>query len=130
MRVPPPGGMVNAIYNRILDRAKALDMNASIANISKRDSDDSTLVRVRTSGDAAMGVLAALRAAWPLATVTLVENAIDGNKEAQVLLPNARDQRDIAKMLANYAAGQKPLRMLANSLLVALVISCVLRVAL
>ena len=122
--------MVNAIYNRILDRAKALDMNASIANISKRDSDDSTLVRVRTSGDAAMGVLAALRAAWPLATVTLVENAIDGNKEAQVLLPNARDQRDIAKMLANYAAGQKPLRMLANSLLVALVISCVLRVAL
>ena len=66
----------------------------------------------------------------PLVTVTLVENAIDGKKEAQVLLPNEQDQRDIAKMLANYGAGQKPLRLLANSLLVAFAISCVLRLAL
>ena len=122
--------MVKTVYNCILDRAKALDMNASIANISRRDADDATLVRVRTSSDAAMGVLAALRAAWPLATVTLVENAIDGKKEAQVLLPNEQDQHDIAKMLANYGAGQKPLRLLANGLLVAFAISCVLRIAL
>ena len=123
-------GMVRSACESILGRALALDMNASIANVSRRDADDATLVRIRTSSDASMGVLAALRAAWPLATVSLVENAIDGNTEAQVLLPNERDQRDIAKGLANYAAGQRPLRMLANILMAALGIACALRIAL
>ena len=108
----------------------ALDMNASISSVSKRDADDSTLVRIRTSKDTAMGVLSALRLAWPLATVTLVQNRLSGNTEAQVLLPNEKDQLEIAKTLANYATGQKALRVLANGLLVALVISCVLHMAL
>ena len=118
------------LCENLLNRAMALDMNASISSVSKRDADDSTLVRIRTSKDTAMGVLSALRLAWPLATVTLVQNRLSGNTEAQVLLPNEKDQLDIAKTLANYATGQRALRVLANGLLVALVISCVLHMAL
>ena len=124
--MPRPG----TLCENLLNRAMALDMNASISSVSKRDADDSTLVRIRTSKDTAMGVLSALRLAWPLATVTLVQNRLSGNTEAQVLLPNEKDQLEIAKTLANYATGQKALRVLANGLLVALVISCVLHMAL
>lgn len=52
------------LYDNILRRAVALDMHATIAGISRRDADDSTLVRIRTSSDASLGVLEALRAAW------------------------------------------------------------------
>ena len=118
------------VCENILGRAMAMDMNASIASVSRRDADDSTLVRIRTSKDAAMGVLSALRMDWPLATVTLVQNRLSGNSEAQVLLPNEHDQQEIAKALANYGTGQKALRMLANGLMVALVLSCFLHFAL
>lgn len=119
-----------SLYDNILSRAKALDMHASVASISRRDADDSTLVRIRTSSDTSMGVLAALRAAWPLATVSLVQNLVDGKTEAQMLLPNEEDQLAHAKVLANYAKGQKPLRLLANILLAALGLACALRIAL
>tara|TARA_X000001036_G_scaffold191214_1_gene180240 strand:+ start:406 stop:780 length:375 start_codon:yes stop_codon:yes gene_type:complete len=116
------------LCENILDRAMALDMNASISSVARRDADDSTLVRIRTSKDTALGVLAALRVAWPLATVTLVQNRLSGKTEAQVLLPNEKDQQEIAKTLANYGTGQKALRLIANLLLVALAISCTLRI--
>ena len=122
--------MVKAVCDRILGRAMALDTRAEVASVSRRDADDATLVRIRTSKDAALGVLSALRAAWPLATVSLVENCLNGNTEAQVLLPSARDERDIAKTLANYGAGQRPLRLLANTLMAALAVACVLSIAL
>ena len=118
------------LCENLLNRATALDMNASISSVSKRDADDSTLVRIRTSKDTAMGVLSALRLAWPLATVTLVQNRLSGNTEAQVLLPNEKDQQEIAMTLANYGTGQKALRFAANCLLVALAISCTLRILL
>jgi|TARA_B110000259_G_scaffold185532_1_gene234776 hypothetical protein len=122
--------MAKAVCERVLNRAMALDMNASISSISRCGGDDATLVKIRTSDDAGLGVLAALRAAWPLATVSLVQNRIDGNTEAQVLLPSERDQRDIAKTIANFAAWQQPLRLLANALIAALAISCALSIAL
>lgn len=116
------------LCENILERATALDMNASISSVSRRDADDSTLVRIRTSKDAALGVLSALRLAWPLATVTLVQNRLSGNTEAQVLIPNEEDQNEIAKTLANFATGQRTLRLLANSLMVALAVSCVFHI--
>ena len=122
--------VVKTVCDSILSRALALDMHAEVASVSRRDADDSMLVRIRTSKDAALGVIAALRAAWPLATVSLVENRLNGNTEAQVMLPNERDEIAHAKLLANFGVAQKPLRLLANGLLVALAISCVLRVAL
>lgn len=118
------------LYDNILRRATALDMHASIAGIARRDADDSTLVRIRTSSDTSLGMLEALRAAWPLATVSLVQNLVDGKTEAQMLLPNEEDQLAHAKLLANYGKGQKPLRLLANLLLAALGIACALRIAL
>lgn len=118
----------STLCQNILERATALDMNASISSVCRRDADDSTLVRIRTSKDAALGVLSALRLAWPLATVTLVRNRLSGNAEAQVLLPSEEDQNEIAKTLANFSTGQRALRLLANSLMAALAISCVLRI--
>lgn len=93
--------------------------------MSRRDLDDATLVRVHTSSSSAMQVLETLRAAWPLATVTLVENLLTGRKETQVLLPNERDQMEIAKRMAHDNRGQLLLRGILRLLLVMLLGSCV-----
>ena len=47
-----------------------------------------------------------------------------------MLLPNEEDQLTHAKLLANYGRGQKPLRLLANVLLVVFAIACTLHIAL
>lgn len=130
LAVPPLVFACMSLYTNILKRATALDMHARIAGIARRDADDSTLVRIRTSNDTSLGVLAALRETFPLATVSLVQNLVDGKTEAQMLLPNAEGQLANAKILANYGRGQKPLRLLANLLLAALGIACAFRIAL
>jgi len=114
-----------AFCNRVLERARASDSNARISSVSRRDLDDATLVRVHTSSTSAMQVLQTLRAAWPLATVTLVENLLTGRKETQVLLPNERDQMEIAKRMAHDNRGQLLLRGILRLLLVMLLGSCV-----
>ena len=73
-------------------------------------------------------MLESLREAWPLASVSVVRNAINGRAEAQVLLPNEREQREIAKGLARASTWARPLRMLANGLMALLVVACVQRV--
>jgi hypothetical protein len=114
-----------AFCNRVLERARASDSSARISSVSRRDLDDATLVRVHTSSSSAMQVLETLRAAWPLATVTLVENLLTGRKETQVLLPNERDQMEIAKRMAHDNRGQLLLRGILRLLLVMLLGSCV-----
>ena len=114
-----------AFCNRVLERAQTHDAHAKISSVSRRDLDDATLVRVHTSSASAMNVLSALRNAWPLATVTLVENLLSGRKEAQVLLPNEREQMEIAKRMAHENQGQALLRGILRLLLVMLLGSCV-----
>lgn len=109
----------------ILDRVRLQDVDASISSVSRRDLDDATLVRLRTSPSTSANVLASLRSTWPLATVTLVENLLTGRSETQVLLPNEADQAELAKRLAHEKAGQATLRSILRLLLVLFFTSCV-----
>ena len=120
--------MDQIIYDSILKKVREFDAGARLASISRRDADDSVLVRLdtKTKED---GMLQSLREAWPLASVSMVKNLINGRTEAQVLLPNEREQREIAKGLAHASAWEKPLRLLANGLMALLAIACVQRVA-
>lgn len=95
--------MAQKLCRRILTTVQSVDADASISSVSKWDNDDSTLVRVRTSGLATAStslIVGALRAAWPLASVSIVENVVDGTSEAQVLVPSLDDQRSIAQQHA------------------------------
>ncbi len=111
------------LYDNILALVKKIDSTSRISSVSRRDADDGVLVRLVTSDDS-LGVLRALRDALPLASVSLVENLVDGRTEAQLLLPNSSEQRTIATHLAQFSAGQRPLRLLANVLIAVLAISC------
>lgn len=88
--------------------------------------DDGILVRVATKmGQGRSGLVQALRDQWPLASVSLVENLVDGHTEAQVLLPNESEQRHLAKIMAHLSGGQAVLRKVANVLIVILAAVCV-----
>lgn len=115
-----------AFCDRVLDRVKGLDASASITSISRRDTDDSMLVRVRTAPATAAVVLESLRRAWPLATVSIVENLITGRSEAQVSLPNERDQAELAVRMAHERPGQAVLRAALRFLVVLFVGACVM----
>lgn len=116
--------MATSIYETILQKVKEFDAGARVASISRRDADDGVLVRfdAKTGED---GLLQSLREAWPLASVSVVKNLINGRTEAQVLLPNEREQREIAKELARAAPWERPLRLLANGLVALLAVACV-----
>lgn len=119
--------MDQLIYDSILNKVKEFDASARLASISRRDADDGVLVRLDTKPESP-GMLQSLREAWPLASVSVVKNLINGRTEAQVLLPNEREQHEIAKGLAHASAWEKPLRLLANGLMALLAIACVQRV--
>lgn len=113
------------LCQNILDRIHLQDADASISSVSRRDLDDATLVRVKTTPGTSEGVLASLRRALPLATVTLVENLLTGRSETQVLLPSPDDQVELAKRLAHDKRGQATLRTILRLLLAMLFTSCV-----
>lgn len=115
--------MATGIYDAILQRVKDFDAEARVASISRRDADDGVLVRfdAKTKTE---GLLQSLREAWPLASVSVVKNLVNGRTEAQVLLPNEHEQREIAKGLAHASACARPLRLLANGLVALLAVAC------
>ena len=115
-----------AFCDRVLDRVQGFDASAAITSISRRDPDDAMLVRVRTAPATASAVLESLRSAWPLATVSLVENLVTGRSEAQVSLPNERDQAELALRMAHERPGQASLRAVLRFLVVLFVGACVL----
>lgn len=115
-----------AFCDRVLDRVQGFDASAVITSISRRDPDDAMLVRVRTAPATASAVLESLRSAWPLATVSLVENLVTGRSEAQVSLPNERDQAELALRMAHERPGQASLRAVLRFLVVLFVGACVM----
>jgi hypothetical protein len=122
--------MVLALCKSILKNVKTFDDEAHITSVSRRDTDvggGGILVRLATNA-ASPGMLESLRASWPLASVSMVKNPVDGRTEAQVLLPSDDDQREMAKTLAQRSAWQKPLRTLANVLIAVLATMCAQRV--
>jgi len=121
--------MAEGVCERILSSAKRFDAAAKITSVSRRDVDDGILVRLAAQKDKTLALTKALRAAWPLASVSTVENLVNGHTEAQVLLPSEAEQREIAKSLAERSPLQRPLRMAANVLMVLLAIACAFKLA-
>jgi hypothetical protein len=119
--------MSEQIYENILKRVQQFDDDARISSISRRDADDGILVRLATSARS-NSMVKAIREAWPLASVSLVENLVDGSTEAQVLLPDEAEQQALAKGIAASTTWQEPLRKVANVLVALLAIACVHKV--
>jgi len=118
--------MAGCLYERVLQKAQEVDASARVTSVSRRDADDGVLVRLAASGTGdSQNLLRSLRASWPLATVSLVKNLMNGRTETQVLMPNENAQREIAMTLAHQSMWQRPLRLLANCLMILLAIACV-----
>ena len=98
------GTLAQKLCRRVLSTVRDVDRNAAITSVSRWDHDSATLVRVRAgeanSGGAPFGIVDALKRAWPLARVSLVENVVEGTTEAQMLVPSRDEQRDIARQQA------------------------------
>ena len=92
---------MSEVCDQLLKTVHTVDGNARISAVARREDDESTLVRLRLSSrltDAAkLTVTSALNAVWPLASVSLVENVVDGTVETQVLLPSASYQNELAR---------------------------------
>ena len=70
-------------------------------------------------------MLQALRSAWPLASVSQVENLVSGRTETQVLLPDETEHQELARSIAARAPWQAPLRAAVRGLVVLLAAACV-----
>ncbi len=116
--------MAQALCERILQRAQQFDNGARIASVRRTETDDGVRVRLDTP-KGSNGLVQALRDAWPLASVCLVENLVNGRTEAQVLLPDAAEQQELARGIAARSAWQEPLRKVAHVLAVLLAVACV-----
>lgn len=100
---PKPVTLAQQLCRRVLSTVQNVDRDASIASVSRWDHDCSTLVRVRAGQGQTgtpFGILDALKQAWPLARVSLVENIMEGTTEAQMLVPSHDEQREIAHQQA------------------------------
>lgn len=95
--------LAKRLCDRVLKTAREVDGEASISTVSKWDVDNATLVRVRSGLSSAqpLALLRALKASFPLATVSSTENLVNGHVEAQILLPSHHEQCDIARELAS-----------------------------
>jgi hypothetical protein len=117
--------MAQALCERILGRARQFDEGAEIASVRRTEADGAMRVRLLAPKADAQGMLQALRCAWPLASVSQVENLVSGRTETQVVLPDEREQQELARNIAARSAWQAPLRTLAHALAVLLAVACV-----
>lgn len=95
--------LAQQLCRRVLSTVNTVDDNASITSVSRWDHDNATLVRIRAGkaqSGAPHGIVVALRRAWPLACVSVVENLIEGTTEAQMLVPSHDEQRGLAHQKA------------------------------
>lgn len=116
--------MAQALCESILKRVQQFDEGAEIASVRRTDEDGSVRVRVTTKA-VAHDMLQALRDAWPLASVSRVENLVSGRTETQVLLPDAAEQQELARHIASRSAWQGQLRKATSVLVALLAVACV-----
>jgi hypothetical protein len=97
----PRTSLARQLCRRVLSTVQTVDNEASITSVSRWDHDNATLVRIRASGSQTPhGILNALKRAWPLACVSLVENVVEGTTEAQMLVPSRDEQQVLARQQA------------------------------
>ena len=117
--------MAQALCESILKRVQQFDKGAEIASVRRTEEDGGVRVRVNTKKTAAQDMLQALRDAWPLASVSQVENLVSGRTETQVLLPDEAEQQELARHIASRSAWQGQLRKATSVLVALLAMACV-----
>ena len=82
----------NTVANMILKSCRVHDPSAHISSVL-RDDDGRTIVRVRgNNNNNASVLLNALKSLWPLAKCSVLMNALDGTLEAEIIIPQKRDE--------------------------------------
>jgi hypothetical protein len=107
--------------NALLAVARKVDGGATISAVTK--SRESTLVKIDPGADAGttttFATLAALRVAFPFATVTAVESFSSGATEFQILLHADTQELRHAKQMCRDRRSMKTLKALSNAFAVA-----------
>ena len=94
-----PLSFSSRVSDAVLSTCRARDESAQISSIL-RDNDGRTVVRVRAGSSNAVTLLRALRDLWPLARTSVIENALDGSVEAQIVVPQEADEQAQARRRA------------------------------
>lgn len=115
----PAPTLADRLCSSVLSIARAEDDGARIASIAKWEHDDSTLLRVSADAGTIPSIAAALRRRWPLASVGIVEDVMNGTQQAQLLVPSGEDQLRRANGMATESRGVRILGALARALGVA-----------
>ena len=90
----------------VQDLARAVDSEARVTHVSSQG-DGSFLVRVRGGRDHADGIRTVLRGYYPLASVAIVENVLEGSISAEVLFPSQEDERALALQIARESGASR-----------------------
>ena len=98
--LPPRQTLAARLSIAVESAARVVDASARISSIARWDHDESTLLRVNTESGASFGVADALRRRWPLATVSVVQDDVNGLTQTQILVPSDVDQRHLAHTMA------------------------------
>lgn len=84
--------------NKVLKTCKAIDSASSIRSVSRVESSDGMLLRLKTGGgSASLDLRRALCTLWPLAAVSSVENVVEGGVDLHLLMPSPREQEHLAR---------------------------------
>ena len=106
---------------QLLAVARRVDSDASIAAVTK--SHESTLIKIDpgpySSTPVTLATLAALRVAFPFATITAVESYATGATQFMVLLHTNTEDLRHARELCRERCSMRALRALANTLAIA-----------
>ncbi len=125
----PKPSLADRLCSSVLSIARAEDDGARISSIAKWEHDDSTLLRVSADAGTIPSIAAALRRRWPLASVGIVEDVMNGTQQAQLLVPSGTDQLRRASSMATESRGVRLLGSLARALGVAAALVFVVAVA-
>lgn len=121
---PRSTSLATQLCRRVLSTVQAVDTDASITSVSRWDHDSATLVRIRAGGSQTPhGILSALKHAWPLARVSLVENVVEGTTEAQMLVPSRDEQQVLARGQALSTTSTRITRLLVRLVACAALVS-------
>lgn len=104
----------------VLRACRDVDPGARIASVL-RDSDGRTVIRVRStaqSSEVPSMLLSTMRAAWPLSQTSVVNNALDGTCEAEIVIPTASDQASRARLQAKRSLASRALMHAARLLMI------------
>jgi SpoU rRNA methylase family enzyme len=118
---------VHSEAERVLLVAHRVDSNARISGVVRMD--EGLVVKLTPSTDAgtatALGILTSVRLSFPYSTSTMVEDALTGATEVQVMLHAAAEEFEIARFHASQLRVVRVLDSLAKASLVSAVTSYV-----